>query len=180
MINIIQAYKERNFLKTNIGQVSIGIGLLMIVAQISVPLHPVPVTFQPEAVMLIGLLYSRECALKAVGGYLLLAALGFPVCANYTGGLYKFMGPTGGYLVGLYMAVWAMTTLRQHFNCRSGLSMIGLCMVGKACIFLCGVGYLSTLLGVEKALMGGLLPFILPGIIKSSLLVGALRYIQKG
>lgn len=57
--------------------------LLFLMAQISIPLQPVPITLQTLGVMLIGLKFHRRTAFYSVLTYLSLGAAGLPVLANF-------------------------------------------------------------------------------------------------
>jgi biotin transport system substrate-specific component len=90
---------------------AIGLALL---AQIQVPLQPVPVTGQTFGVLLVGaLLGSRRGALSMLT-YLSLGAAGLPVFAGLGAGASHFAGPTGGYLVGFVMAAWLVGRLAER------------------------------------------------------------------
>ena len=43
-------------------------------------------------------------ALVAIGGYIVLGGLGLPVFSSFKGGLAALMGPTGGFIVGFFVA----------------------------------------------------------------------------
>nr|CAH7769199.1 unnamed protein product [Callosobruchus chinensis] len=141
-------------------------------AQISIPLQPVPITLQTLGVMLIGLKFNRRTAFYSVLTYLSLGAAGLPVFANFSGGYHIFLGPTGGYLIGCLVAVVVMS--RKSFMCNS-LS----CLAGTVVIFICGISWLTIYVGLKQAIMVGVLPFILPGLVKIFLLVAALQYLKK-
>jgi biotin transport system substrate-specific component len=71
-------------------------------AHISIPLGftPVPITLQPFAVLLLGLLLAPELSFAALCLYLLEGASGLPVFSPHgLGGIAQLFGPTGGYLV---------------------------------------------------------------------------------
>jgi biotin transport system substrate-specific component len=155
--------------------------LLFLMAQISVPLQPVPITLQTLGVMLIGLKFNCRTAFYSMLTYLSLGAAGFPVFANFFGGYHIFPGPTGGYLIGCLAAVMVMSKVNEllkseykSFVCDS-LS----CLAGTVVIFICGVGWLAIYVGLEQAIMVGILPFILPGLVKIFLLVAVLQYLKK-
>jgi biotin transport system substrate-specific component len=164
--------------KVHIQKVLLGIGLLFSMSQIYIPLEPVPITLQPEALAIFGLLFERRVALQAVGAYLGLAALGVPVLAGFSGGILKFMGTNGGFLVGFYLSVWAMLAFRKYFNQDTFLWMSLNCLVGKLVLYSCGVAWLSYLIGFEGAIMHGVSPFIIPGLIKAAMLAGLVRLIR--
>ncbi len=155
--------------------------LLFLMAQISIPLQPVPITLQTLGVMLIGLKFNRRTAFYSVLTYLSLGAAGLPVLANFSGGYHALLGPTGGYLIGFLAAVMVMSKVNELLNSKyksfvcNSLS----CLAGTVVIFICGVSWLAVYLGLEQAIMVGVLPFILPGLIKIFLLVAALQYLKK-
>ncbi|UPA55330.1 biotin transporter BioY [Wolbachia pipientis] len=154
--------------------------LLFLMAQISVPLQPVPITLQTLGVMLIGLKFNRRTAFYSMLTYLSLGAAGFPVFANFCG-YHIFLGPTGGYLIGCLAAVMVMSKVNELLNSeyKSFVCDSSSCLAGTVVIFICGVGWLAIYVGLEQAIMVGILPFILPGLVKIFLLVAALQYLKK-
>jgi biotin transporter BioY len=56
-------------------------------------------------------------------------------------------------------------------------------LLGTIIIFICGIGYLSSIIGFEKAIVAGLLPFIPSELFKIALAVFIIptiwKYIQK-
>lgn len=157
-----------------------GAFLLSLCSQISIPLNPVPITLQSIGVMLIGLTFTKEDAVRSVITYLLLGSVGLPVFANFSGGLPILFGPTGGYLLGFLLAVYIMGIAREYFESNSLIYILGLCMLGTSAIFLCGVAWLTKFIGVHEAFYLGLVPFIIPGIAKALLLSLCIKYINFG
>ncbi len=97
------------------GVVLAGSALIAVCAHVSIPLWftPVPVTLQPFAVLLLGLLLSPRLAFGATAAYLAEGAAGLPVFTPHgLGGLAQLLGPTGGYLLSypvvapMISAVW--------------------------------------------------------------------------
>jgi biotin transport system substrate-specific component len=79
-----------------------GSALVAVCAHVSIPLWftPVPVTLQPFAVLVIGLLLEPQLALATMVAYLAEGAAGLPVFTPLgPGGLLQLFGPTGGYLL---------------------------------------------------------------------------------
>jgi biotin transport system substrate-specific component len=162
-------------------QVIVGIAVLYASAQVCIPLMTVPVTLQPTAIMLLGLCFSRAVAIQTVLSYLVIGALGAPVFAMGMGGLPVLIGPRGGYLLGFLLAVVMMTSVRSWVlnNLRWG-GEFALTLLGTACIYACGLAWLSMYLGsVTSAVQVGFLPFIIPGVIKNGLLVAIVRYVRR-
>jgi len=158
------------------GLVALGITLLTLCAQITIPLNPVPITLQSVAVLFLGLTFPRKAALQSAFAYLGLGILGLPLFTNANHGLSYFMGPTFGYLVGFVLAIYAMTTLRERFFPKpSFINQILLGSLGSLCVFGPGLAWLTHNLGLNTALQVGLLPFILPGLVKIGLLASLLQ-----
>jgi biotin transport system substrate-specific component len=76
--------------------------LVALCAHISIPLGftPVPITLQPFAVLILGLLLAPEVSFAALTLYLLEGASGLPVFNPHgPGGIAQLLGSTGGYLL---------------------------------------------------------------------------------
>lgn len=160
-----------------------GITLLFAASQIEIPLKPVPITLQTVAVMLIGLTYTPRHALQSILIWLGLVAAGFPLLSGFSGGIACLVGPTAGYLAGFVVSASLMAILKQKFFLNSWISDVLLCLMGTAILFSLGIAWLSHLVGFENAILHGVLPFILPGIVKAGLLCTALqiiRYYKRG
>lgn len=82
----------------------LSIALMAVAAWVTVPLGPVPFTLQTLAVMFVLFALPYKQALVAIGGYLVLGGLGLPVFSSFKGGLAALLGPTGGFIVGFFVA----------------------------------------------------------------------------
>ncbi|HEY2857612.1 MAG TPA: biotin transporter BioY [Terracidiphilus sp.] len=85
-------------------------------ARVSLPLSftPVPLTLQPFAVLLLGILLTPRLAGATLVTYLLEGAAGLPVFAPGVAGvsgLAHLLGPTGGYLLAYPIAAYAIAAL---------------------------------------------------------------------
>ncbi|MCC8048896.1 MAG: biotin transporter BioY [Oscillospiraceae bacterium] len=60
----------------------------------------VSITLATLAVYIVGGVSNWKTAVTAVIVYILIGAVGVPVFSNFSGGVQKLIGPTGGYLVG--------------------------------------------------------------------------------
>jgi biotin transporter BioY len=47
-------------------------------------------------------------------------------------------------------------------------------------VFVCGVSWLSSIIGINDAITFGVIPFIIPGALKAVMLSGCLRFIRPG
>ena len=107
----------------------------------------------------------REAVLS-VGLYLLLGAIGLPVFAGGGSGFHALIGPTSGYLW-FYLVYSGLTS--SLTNSKSGVVKIFLAnLLGDALVFVGGIIGLHFLAGMpfEKALVVGVLPFIIPDLGK--------------
>ena len=135
--------------------------LMAVGAYLAIPLGPVPIVLQNMFVFLAPLLLGRRWGLASVCVYLLAGACGLPVFAGGMGGIGRFFGPTGGYLVGYVPAALAIGVLvsgRRPYFVRDIFAMT----VGTLVLYACGVSWLKLILGVTwaKALAVGILPFL--------------------
>ena len=159
----------------------LGMLLLFVMGQIAIPLEPVPITLHTVAVMLIGMTYDKKSAVSAVVSYILIGAFGAPVFQDFTSGMSIITGATSGYLFGFIPAVYFMSSLRQKFK-PSLLRDISAGIAGTITIFICGITVLSMLIGFESAIIHGLLPFIISGMLKilmTASLLGMYRHYVK-
>lgn len=150
------------------GVVLAGSALVAVSSHISLPLWftPVPLTLQPFAVILLGLLLSPRLAAVTLGAYLLEGAAGLPVFAPgfaLGAGMAHLLGPTGGYLMSYPAAAALVAWTRQ--NVSRGFTGAALsAAAGNALILLCGFVWLTvwTHAAVGSAFALAVLPF-LPG-----------------
>jgi biotin transport system substrate-specific component len=97
--------QDRNWLASSFRRFALIIGATAFVAlcaHISIPLGftPVPITLQPFAVLLLGLVLMPRDSFTAMTLYLLEGAAGMPVFSPHgPAGLAHLFGPTGGYLL---------------------------------------------------------------------------------
>jgi biotin transport system substrate-specific component len=143
----------------------IGSILLTISAKIQVPFWPVPMTMQTFVVLVLGVACGWRLAGATVLLYLGQGALSLPVFAG-GGGLPYMAGPTGGYLVGFLLAAVAVGWLAERGWARSAASTLAAMVVGTVIIFVCGVTWLSTLIGLPQAISVGVTPFLLSEAVK--------------
>jgi biotin transport system substrate-specific component len=144
--------------------------LVAISAHVSVPLFftPVPVTLQPFAVVLLGLLLSPRLALGTMIAYLAEGAAGLPVFTPFgLGGTAQLFGPTGGYLLS-YPVVAPLVSYLWRKGSRSfsrGLVVAGL---GDAIILTLGAIWLSLVTHAAPltVVSHAVLPFLPGDVLK--------------
>ncbi len=167
-----------NSILINLFLVFIGTLILTISAKVQVPFWPVPMTMQTFVVFLIGMTYSIRLSFLTLLAYLAEGAIGLPVFAA-GGGLMYLSGPTAGYLYGMLIAVVIISYFANKGYSSSYFKSLLSLLIASVVIFGCGILYLGSIIGFEKAIQAGLLPFIPSEIFKIVLAVLIIPNIQK-
>ena len=144
-----------------------GVVLLFLCSQLSIPIGPVPITLQTVGVMVLSLSYDRYNAIVSYLFYLFLGSIGLPMFASYACGIAVLFGSTGGYLLGMLFCTVVVSYAKDYFGMRSVWSLICYPLIGMTCVFSIGVPWLSCFIGLKSGILYGLIPFIVPGILKS-------------
>ena len=162
--------------------VALGTALLTLSAKVNLPLPYVPMTLQTLVVLMIGAAYGWRLGGMTVMAYLAEGAMGLPVFAGPAGGIAPLIGPTAGYLFGFVAAALVTGWLSERGWDRSVSRLFVAMALGHVLILAAGFGWLAfgMKLGVEKAWLVGVAPFIAASLIKNALgaaLVPAIRRI---
>ena len=139
--------------------------LTAVLAQIQLPIGPVPFNLAVFGAFLAGMLLEPAWAAASMGVYMLLGAVGIPVFAGFMGGPAVLLGKTGGYVIG-YIFIALATALAVK---RSGkLPVIGAAML--VCYGF-GTAWFMAVTGADlvSALGWCVLPFIVPDVCKGVL-----------
>ena len=136
-------------------------------AQFTIPIGVVPISGQSFAVLLTGALLGSRLGAAAVIAYLIEGALGLPFFAG-GGGIARFLGPTGGYLIAFPAAAFVTGAFAEHGWDRRYPTAVAAMAIGSAIILLGGWGWYSVITntppitGFELAV----LPFLLGDVVK--------------
>ena len=134
-------------------------------AHVSLPLYftPVPLTLQPFAVLLIGLLLSPRLAAASLVAYLAEGAVGLPVFTPGPVGMAHLFGPTAGYLLAYPFAAM-LISLYYNGSRRGWVAALVSAAAGDLLILCVGALWLATFTHASAApvLMQSVVPF-LPG-----------------
>ena len=158
--------------------VLVGVGILAVSARIQVPFYPVPVTMQTLAVMVIAMAYGSKLGTATLFSYLFAGFMGAPVFAGGAGFAYM-AGPTGGYLTGFLLAGVVLGALADRGWTRNWQTTAAAMLVGTSIIYLLGVAWLSQLIGLDKAITFGLVPFIYGDILKLVIAAASVPFLWK-
>ena len=181
MVSEIANSAVQNGVRTT-GTILAGSALVAICSHIALPLWftPVPLTLQPFAVLLLGLLLGPRLAATTMAAYLLEGAAGLPVFAPglaFGAGTAHLLGPTGGYLMSYPAAAALVASLRRRLAPSFSGALLS-AAAGNVVILLCGMAWLAawTHGSVKTAFLMAVVPF-LPG---DALKVVAAAAIAKG
>jgi len=144
--------------------------LTIVGAQISIPIGPVPITFQTLFVVLSGLILGARLGFFTQLTYILIGAIGLPVFAGFTGGIVQLYGPLGGYLISFPIAAFLIGLITEkHRNTKNYLLSA---FLGIAVIYILGWLRLSIYIkNFKHAFFIGVVPFISWDILKALLAI---------
>jgi biotin transport system substrate-specific component len=152
-------------------------------ANLTIPLWPVPMTMQTFGVFLIAFFFGSKRGLVSILAYLLAGVVGFGVFAGYKSGLSVFIGPTAGYLVGFVFMVLIVGWMIEKGMGRDWKSVLICMLVGEIVLYAFGLTGLWLYLGnvgLIKILSLGFFPFILGDILKAVAAAGLFPFLWKG
>lgn len=144
---------------------------IAVAARIQFPLPgtDIPQTAQTLAVLLAGAFLGFTRGTFAVGIYLVAGALGLKVFAGGASGVGTLLGPSGGYLIGFWLAAAITGYAADRGVLGRPLVALAAMLAGHGAILLVGAMLLAARVGFIAAWFNGLAPF-LPGAIVKSLL----------
>ena len=156
-----------------------------ILAPLSIPIGPVPISFTNLAIYLSLYLLGWKRGTISYLIYLLIGLVGLPVFSGFTGGPAKLAGPTGGYIIGFLfsaLVMWAMEKLPGKKSIMQIVSMVvGLvvCYAFGTAWFMVVYGKANGPVGLVTALGWCVFPFIIPDLIKIALAYVLSRKLRK-
>ena len=113
--------------------------VIAVMAQISIPMPMgVPMTMQTFAITLAAVVLGSKLSAIATLVYLLLGAVGVPVLANFSGGIDKFVGPTGGFLISFPIMAYIIGLGVEHRDAFKGAFPVAV-VVGTVVNYIVGV-----------------------------------------
>ncbi len=154
-----------------------GAAVVALLAQLEVPLWPVPITGQTLAVVVVGAALGARRGAAALVTYLLAGLAGLPVFAGFTGTVAALAKPSFGFVIGFVFAAFVAGWFAERaWDRRPLLAFVGF-VAASAIPFVFGIPYMAFILnvvgggafGVGEILQFGLWPFIVGGLVKAAL-----------
>jgi len=159
----------------NVALVAAGTGLVALSAQakILLPFTPVPLTLQTLAVLVVGAALGSARGVAALALYLLAGMAGVPWFSEDRAG---WAFASFGYIVGFVLAAAVVGKLAERGADRTLPRALGLMVLGNLAIYAVGVPGLMMFTGMSlgKALMLGVVPFLIGDAIKIVVAAGLL------
>ncbi|MFT4051660.1 MAG: biotin transporter BioY [Microbacterium sp.] len=154
-----------------------GAALVALLAQIEVPLWPVPITGQTLGVVVVGAALGARRGAAALTTYLLAGLAGLPVFAGFTGTVAAVAKPSFGFIIGFIFAAFVAGWFAERAWDRKPLLAFTGFVLASAIPFVFGIPYMALILnvvgggsyGVEEILAFGLWPFIVGGLVKAAI-----------
>ncbi|MBW2989244.1 biotin transporter BioY [Candidatus Woesearchaeota archaeon] len=156
---------------------------LGVMANIRIPLWPVPVTMQTFGVFLIAFYFGSKKGTLSILAYVLAGIAGFGVFAGRNSGMAAIIGPTGGYILGFLGAVFAVGYMIEKGYGRTRKSVFWCMALGSIIIYafgLMGLRIYFADFSWWKILSVGLFPFLIGDLVKVVGAVGLFPYLWKG
>ncbi|MER3391216.1 MAG: biotin transporter BioY [Microcella pacifica] len=153
-----------------------GVGLVALLAKVSFFIGPVPITGQTLGVIAVGAALGSRRGAAALTTYMLAGLAGLPVFAGPLAGPAYALAPSFGFILGFIPAAFVAGWFAERaWDRKPLLAFVGF-VVASVIPFLIGVPYmaliLTTVLGQSVSVAGvleaGVLPFIVPGLIKAA------------
>ena len=155
-----------------IGLALLGSLAVAMAAHVAVPLPwtPVPLTLQPMAVLLVGLLLGPSLGFATMVVYLLEGAIGLPVFQPLgPGGLLQLAGPTGGFLWSYPLVAMVAGGLYPVLRSRPPfIASMYASLAATSVLFLAGASQLAlwTHAGAYAVFVAAVAPFLPGELIK--------------
>ena len=160
--------------------ISLFAALTAVGAFISIPIYPVPLTLQTLFTLLAAMTLGSVMGASSQIIYVLLGVIGLPVFAGFKAGIGILFGPTGGFLFGFIISAYVIGKIIEVKKEKNIFYYFLAGIIGTVILYIIGITQLSLItgIGIKKAIVVGMLPF-LPGdilkVIAASFIASKLR-----
>lgn len=163
-------------LATDAALVLAGVAFVALLAKVSFFIGPIPITGQTLGVIVVGAALGAKRGAAALASYMLLGLAGLPIFAGPLAGPAYVLAPSFGFILGFIPAAYVAGWFAERaWDRRPVLAFVGF-VAASVIPFLLGVPYMALILAgvlqqdvtVASVLAAGVLPFIVPGVIKAA------------
>jgi biotin transport system substrate-specific component len=140
---------------------------------IHIPISPVPITLGILGIFLAVYINGWLYGTLSVLIYLLIGFAGVPVFSDFSAGMTKLGGPTGGYLLGFIPLALLAGFFISKFEKKIPLHILGM-ILGTIVCYAFGTAWLAVSLNLTfpAALMAGVVPYIPADLAKMAIAIG--------
>jgi biotin transport system substrate-specific component len=159
-------------LASQIALAVLGTLLLTVSARTKVVLGPVDMSLQTLVVLLIGAGFGLRLGVATLLLYMAEGALGLPVFQSTPEkgiGIAYMLGATGGYLAGFVAMAAIVGWASDRGWDRNPVAILGAMLTAEIVMLAMGFAWLAGLIGSGSAWQFGVLPFLMPDLIKVAL-----------
>ena len=151
----------------NLSLMALMSALLCLLAPISIPIGPVPITLSIFIIYIISYILDANSALISVFIYLIIGIVGLPVFAGYKSGLGVILGPSGGYLISYLVVVYISSYYNNKYYYNKILQLLFMFITLILC-YVCGTIWFSIFKKMTfiESLFICVFPFIITDVIK--------------
>jgi biotin transport system substrate-specific component len=154
----------------------LGVAFLTASSWVQVPMWPVPMTMQTFAVLMMGALCGWRLGVATVVAWLALS-IEFPLLSEFK--TLAMVATTSGYLAAfVIMAGFIGLMAERGWTARPIGAFITL-LIAEVICFALGVAWLSTIIGFDKAIEFGLVPFVVGDLVKTVLATSILTALHR-
>ena len=148
-------------------KIALMTAVICILAPISIPIGPVPVSFTNLAVYFAVYIIGTKYATYSYIIYYLLGIVGLPVFSGFTGGVAKAVGPTGGCLIGFIFMAIICGIFIDKFKTSKLMQLLGM-ILGTIVVYTLGTLWFSVVMdkNLLQSFMICVAPFIIVDLIK--------------
>ena len=165
---------KRPFRLVDLCYMGICAALIAICSWISIP-AAVPFTLQTFAIFCVLGLLGGKRGTVAIVVYILLGAVGIPVFTGFNAGLGALLGTTGGYILG-FIFIGLIYWLAERLFGSKRMVRIAAMLLGLLLCYAFGTAWFMFVyarragaIALGTALGWGVLPFIVPALVKMAL-----------
>lgn len=161
--------------------IAAGVTVVAALAQVEIPMWPVPITGQTLGVMLAAAALGFRRGTMALASYMALGLAGLPIFAGFSGTIAALGTPSFGFIIGFIATAAAVGALAERRWDRRPVLAIALFGLASLIPFAFGIPYMAVVLaalGTPVSLAGalslGFLPFIVGGLVKWAIAAAAM------
>lgn len=157
--------------------------VLAVLSQLAIPMpSAVPMTLQTFGVALCAYVLGWKLGTLSYLVYFLLGLAGVPVFSNFTGGIGKLFGPTGGFLIGFFLlsvGCGLFTNYRRTYRMRKNEQTLSLLFGILGLLFCHLLGILQVSRLTKTSFVASFLLVSAPYLIKDLISVVAAFFLAK-